>query len=100
MNEDLLTAEERKDAHSIFEGKTQGRSGCVHCSGIHNNVAGLAPDRQPCPRVKRAVWHTDGTLLEVEYWPRSEWSRDDVNPGHWRHIIFPSDVYTVEEDDD
>jgi hypothetical protein len=99
-NEDLLTPDEVKDAREIFEGKIEGRSGCVHCAGIHNSVNGLKADRQPCPRVKRAVWHSDGTLLEVEYWPRGEWDRDEVNPGSWRHIIYPSDVYSVDEEGD
>lgn len=42
--------------------------------------------RQPCPRVKRAVWHSDGTLLEVEYWPSGQWESAD--------IIYPRTVFS------
>lgn len=83
-----LTPEEVAAARAIFEGREEGRSGCVHCAGIHDQVRGVPSWRQPCPRVKHAVWHADGTLLEVEYWPRSEWI--DA-------VIFPCDVYNTDD---
>jgi hypothetical protein len=96
-----LTPEEVSAARDIFEGRDeQGRSGCVFCTGIHDTVRGVPVWRQPCPRVKRAVWHQDGTLLEVEYWPRHEWVDDDAAPGDRRHIIFPRDVYSVDDIED
>jgi len=87
----LVTAEIQA-AQKIFRGEVSGKSGCVHCAGIHDVVYGLPLDRQPCPRVKRSTWHLDGTLLEVEYWPEGAWNNRD--------IIFPSDVIDVEVDDD
>lgn len=89
-DEDVLTPEEISAAKDIFEGRDKGRSGCVHCTGIHDQVRGLAPARQPCPRVKSAEWHPDGTILRVEYWPHSEWLDPDK-------IIFPSDVYGFDD---
>jgi hypothetical protein len=87
-----LTDEEVKAAQRIFRGEVAGKSGCVHCAGLHDVVYGLGRDRQPCPRVKRAVWHADGTLLEVEYWPEGEWNDRDV--------IYPADVIDIEVADE
>jgi hypothetical protein len=87
-----LTAEEIENARKIFEGKTEGKSGCVHCSGIHDLVFRLPANRQPCPRVKSIKWHPDGTMLEVEYWPRGQWEP----PGD--QVIYPHDVYTVDDE--
>lgn len=68
-----LTEGEKKDARAILKGEVAGRTGCVHCAGVHPVVHGLPQQRQPCPRVKRATWHIDGTLLEVEYWQDGQW---------------------------
>jgi hypothetical protein len=89
-----LTPEEIENAKKIFEGKAEGKSGCVHCAGIHDTVLGLPRDRQYCPRVKRAVWHLDGTLVEVEYWPRGQWEPPADQ------VIYPHEVYAVEYEDD
>jgi hypothetical protein len=87
MAVDELSPEEKADARAVFAGDRAetGDIPCVHCAGIHDRVTTLAPDRQPCPRVKRAVWSLDGILLEVEYWP-GKW--DDG-----AEIIRPADVY-------
>lgn len=81
----------RETAKKIFEDQVDGKSACHFCAGIHAFVAGLSPTRQPCPRVKRIEWHTDGTVLVLEYWPPSQW-RDE-------NTIFPHDVYEEDEDD-
>lgn len=73
-----LSEEERREARLILRGKVEGKAGCVHCAGVHPTVRGLKLDRQPCPRVRRAVWHADGTLLEVEYWKDGEWDTSEV----------------------
>lgn len=86
-SEDQLTAEERETARAIFEGEIEGRSACHFCAGIHSHVAGLPPQLQPCPRVKRVERHVDGTVLVVEFWRPGTWESD---------VIFPEDVY---EDD-
>lgn len=88
-SDDELTPEAVAAARKIFEGNDPNRSGCVHCAGIHDRVYGLGADRQPCPRVKHASWHPDGTLLTVEYWQSGYWPEEGVT--------FPSDVY--DEDD-
>jgi hypothetical protein len=67
-----LSSQDRSDARTIF-GKGEQ---CQHCGGIHARA---------CPRVSSLKWHTDGSLIEVSYWPDREWSRAD--------IIFPEDVY-------
>jgi hypothetical protein len=88
MATDELSPEEKADARLVFSGKAvdEGRLPCVHCGGIHDRVATLPLYRQPCARVKHAVWHADGvTLLEVEYWPPT-W-----NEG--LDIVWPIDVY-------
>lgn len=89
-----LTPEQLTEAKKIFEGKAEGKSGCYFCAGIHDVVFGLPPERQPCPRVKSAKWHLDGTILEVEYWPRGQWEppADEV--------IFPHDVYGIDDEPD
>lgn len=96
-----LTDGEIQAARHIFEGDDrQGRSGCYFCAGIHDTVRGLPPQRQPCPRVKRITWHQDGTVLDVEYWPRHEWVDDNAKPGDRRYIIFPQDVYGADDIED
>lgn len=92
MSGSKLTQGEIQAAQRMFRGEVPGKSGCVHCAGIHDVVYGISIDRQPCPRVKRAVWHSDGTLLEVEYWSEGSWNN--------RQTIYPSDVVDVEVDDD
>jgi len=82
-----LTDEEIIEARRIFKGEEPGKSGCWHCGGLHELVAGLPMQRQPCPRVKRALWHPDGTLLEVEYWERDSWEDEDT--------VYPSEVFGV-----
>lgn len=93
---DRLTRDQRREARDIFEGRIQDtsgnpRSGCVHCTGIHDHVRGLPPMRQPCPRIKHARWTDNGVLLEVRYWPNGKWETDD--------IIFPGDVYGDDDDE-
>lgn len=90
-----LSREEREIAQRILrgvelDGSGKPRSGCIHCTGIHDVVDGLPQHRQPCPRVKRAVWAGD-ELVEVEYWPENRWSRDD--------IVFPSEVFDDDEEE-
>lgn len=82
---DELTPEAVATAKKIFRGEDPQQSGCIHCAGIHDRVFGLPAHRQPCPRVKRAVWHGDDTLLEVEYWAHGSWP--------WEDVVFPSDVF-------
>jgi hypothetical protein len=80
-----LSPEEKADARDIFEGKVKDRQACLHCAGLHPQVAGLVPEQQPCPRIKRIKRHTDATtILDVEYWPNGEWESD---------VVFPGDVY-------
>lgn len=84
-----LTAQQKSDARDIFEGKVSDRQACHHCAGLHPQVAGLQPEQQPCPRIKRIKRHTDGTTtLDVEYWPNGEWEAD---------VVFPGDVYDEED---
>jgi hypothetical protein len=91
---DDLTPEDKASAREIFSGSVkdpQGRQveACYFCGGLHDRVAGLDPDRQPCPRIKRLERHVDGTLLSVEFWA----------PGRWESgIVFPRDVYDEEAD--
>lgn len=80
-----LSDEERTVARDIFEGKVEGKSACHFCAGLHATVAGLAPSRQPCPRIKRVEWHADGTVLVVEYHHPGDWADENT--------IFPHDVY-------
>lgn len=80
-----LTNDEKSDAREIFEGKLENRRACQHCAGIHHTVAGMAFERQPCPRVKAIEWHPDrDNIVKVEYWPNGEWEAD---------ILFPHEVY-------
>jgi hypothetical protein len=80
-----LSEEEKSDARDIFEGKSDAARACRHCAGLHPAVVDLKDGQQPCPRVKRVKWHTDGmTILDVEYWPNGEWETD---------VVFPGDVY-------
>lgn len=86
-----LSSEDRDDARKIFEGEVEGVTGCHHCAGIHARVANLPAERQPCPRIKTATWHPDGTMISVEYF----------RPGWWEsQVIFPHDVYNDEDDDE
>lgn len=84
-----LTSEQKADAREIFEGKNPDRKACQHCAGLHHAVAGLPESRQPCRRIKTIKWHTDGSILEVEYWPSGEWETD---------VVFPGEVYDDEDD--
>jgi hypothetical protein len=85
-----MSSEEKADARAIFEGTVKERSACYFCAGLHARVAGLHPEQQPCPRIKKLSRHTDGiTVLDIEHWPPGEWEAD---------VLFPSDVY--EEDDE
>lgn len=84
-----MTDQEREDARQIFEGKIEGKSACRLCAGIHAMVAGLAPEQQPCPRVKRLEYAATGQVLSVEFWP---WN------GNWEvNVIFPQDAYEDNE---
>lgn len=91
-----LSAEEREKAREVFEGKavnyTTGvvQRACVHCAGVHDVVDDLPRYRQPCRRVKRAVWSGDD-LVEVEYWADGRWDQADV--------IFPADAYETDDDE-
>lgn len=87
---DDLTDAEREKARLIFQGKALGNV-CVHCGGIHDVVINLARDRQPCPRVKTATFHLDGTLTHVEYWPRG-WDEG-------LDITYQQHAFTDEEED-
>lgn len=87
-----MSDDEILEARKIFRGDESGKSGCWHCGALHDRVANLPQQRQPCPRVKRAVWHADGSLLEVEYWRPGTWEDADA--------IYPSDVFGVVLDGD
>lgn len=89
MTEDELTTEQKEVARAIFMGESE-RSACHFCAGIHAAVAGLPPSRQPCPRIRKAEWHPDGTVLNVEFWPPGDWEAD---------VIFPDDVFEDDEED-
>jgi hypothetical protein len=52
---------------------------CQHCGGWHNRA---------CPRTRRMVWHPNGTLAEVEFWPDGRWSDE--------YVIWPEQL-TAEE---
>lgn len=92
-----LGVEEKKLAQAILRGMESDRagnprSGCIHCAGVHDVVDGLPQHRQPCPRVKRAVWGADDTLLEVEYWRHGQWDQSKV--------IFPDEAFEEDEESD
>ena len=42
---------------------------CSHCGGAHLRA---------CPRIKRMVFHTSGTLNEIEFWADGEWDTSNV----------------------
>ena len=84
-----LSAEEKADARAIFQGEVEGVTACHYCAGIHARVAGLAPDQQPCPRIKRLERHPDGSVTAVEFWPPGTWEFDTV---------FPHDAYDEDTD--
>lgn len=87
---DELTPKERRNARDIFRGVKPGNV-CVHCNGIHAVVPALTNrDRQPCPRVKSATFHLDGTLTSVEYWPNG-WETP-------HNITYPHDVFQDEDE--
>lgn len=76
-----LTPEEKATARDLFE---DGKA-CHFCAGLHDRVASLEPQMQPCPRIKRIERHTDGTtVLVLEFWPPGRWEAD---------VLFPGDVY-------
>jgi hypothetical protein len=77
-----LTAQERYDARQILEGKVKGREPCVHCGGLHLRA---------CRRLKRAEWHSDGTLLKAWYWPDGKWDESE--------IVWPEDIYDEGEEE-
>lgn len=83
-----LTDQQRADARAIFAGRTPDRSACHYCGGLHGFVAGLAPERQPCPRVKRVAYHPNGVVADVLF----------REPGTWEgRVVFPEDVYEDDE---
>lgn len=87
---EVLSEAEIEDAKAIFEGRNDKAKACHFCAGIHNSVAGLYVWQQPCPRVKRVQRFANGELAEVEFW----------EPGRWEQgVVFPTDVYEVEEED-
>jgi hypothetical protein len=89
-----LSPDERKQAREAFEGTLRDRYGnpvdvvCVHCAGIHDRVHNLHQVRQPCPRVRRVVWHGN-EISEVEYWPDGRWDSS--------RIVFQEDAYEEDE---
>jgi hypothetical protein len=86
-----VSPENLEAARKIFEGKDKDRFACLFCAGIHNMVAGVPRERQPCPRIKSIQYHTDGvTILSIEFWPKA---------GRWEEdVVFP-DMLVAEEDD-
>jgi hypothetical protein len=42
---------------------------CSHCGGAHLRA---------CPRIKKMVFHTSGTLSEIEFWPDGVWDKTNV----------------------
>lgn len=80
-----LTDDQKAEARKIFEGQVEGKSACYHCAGLHDPVAKLSSDRQPCPRVKKIEYAPTGQVIAVEYWPNSE--------GWMANVLFPRDVY-------
>ena len=90
-----LSPEEKADARAIFTGAATDGGGnpieaCHYCGGLHARVAGLQPDWQPCPRIKRIERHVDGTVLVVEHWPPGIWETD---------VIFPRDAFDDDTDE-
>ena len=82
--DDRLTPEEVAEVAQRFA----AGEGCYYCAGLHDRVADLQPQDQPCPRIKRIERHADGSITVVEFWP----------PGTWEaNILFPSSLY--DEDD-
>lgn len=63
-----------------FRARFTRKENCTHCGGIH---------ARSCPRVKRLVWHPNGTLAEVEFWSSGEWSDENV--------VWPEDIPAVED---
>lgn len=93
LDDSALTPGEEEYARQLFRGEIEGKLACVHCSGIHNAVAGRHPNLQPCPRVRAISWHTDGeTITHVEYWADGEWPKTG--------IIFPDQVPVAPEDEE
>jgi hypothetical protein len=83
-----MTPDEKAAAREIFEGKVEGKTACIHCTGLHDTLAKRQPDQQPCPRVRKIEYHPNGNLAAVEYWgPHDGWDRD---------IVFPRQVYDDE----
>ena len=77
-----LTPEQRLEAQRVFEGKVPGVTPCVHCGGVHLRA---------CRRVHRVRWHTDGTVLEAEYWPDGQWDESG--------IVWPEDAYEEQDEE-
>jgi hypothetical protein len=61
---------------ALDEGK-----GCQHCGGLHTRA---------CPRVRRLVYHPNGMVAEVEFFPPDVWSDNE--------IIWPEDLETDDDD--
>lgn len=92
-DDNALTPEEEEYARHFFRGEVEGKSACIHCTGLHNAVAGRHPNLQPCPRVQAISWHIDGeTITRVEYWPDGSWPTQG--------IIFPDQVPMIEDDEE
>lgn len=54
---------------------------CGDCGGLH---------RRECPRVRRRVFHPNGNLIEVEYWPDGQYDQSN--------ILWPEDLFTEDTD--
>lgn len=79
-----MSTEEDEYAQSVFENRQSEIRACFFCAGLHDQVAGLPEYEQPCPRIKRIVRSSEGSLLELEFWPNGAWES---------RVVFPSDVY-------
>lgn len=83
-----MSTEEDRYAQDVFGGRSTSARACVFCAGLHDQVSGLEGYYQPCPRVKRIERNEAGVILVMEFWPNGDWED---------RVVFPSDVYTVEE---
>jgi phenylpropionate dioxygenase-like ring-hydroxylating dioxygenase large terminal subunit len=68
------------DRQALLEQFKNGET-CPDCRGIH---------MMACPRIKRKCFHPNGNVIEVEYWPLSEY-RD--------HVVWLDDVFEDDQED-
>lgn len=75
-----LSREDKNILGAIFRGENPEKVACEYCGGLH--------ERQ-CGRVKRKVFHANGNLVEIEFWPDMDWDQSNV--------VWPEDVFDPED---